>query len=124
VVDFCLNRKIGNEKLSLFWIDRWLEESSLAYEFPRLYTIAKDPLITIEQTILQSVTHMHFTESLVDSCLLEFQHLVLLTSHISLTIDVEDQICWRWNVTGQFTVHSLYVWLNNGGVFSKDSIII
>jgi hypothetical protein len=124
VVEFCLNKKIENEKITLFWLDRWLGDTTLAYEFTMLYSIASDPLITIEQTIMQGVSNIYFTELLTCPCLLNFHKLRLLTSHISLTEDVEDQIYWRWNVSGQFKVHFLYEWLNNGRVFSKDFDII
>jgi hypothetical protein len=52
VVEFCLNRKIGNGKLNLFWLDRQIGDTSLAYELSMLYSIVSDPLITVEQAIM------------------------------------------------------------------------
>jgi hypothetical protein len=42
VVEFYLNKMIENEKLTLFWLDRWLGDTSM------LYSIVRDPLITLE----------------------------------------------------------------------------
>jgi hypothetical protein len=84
-----------------------------------LYSLVSDPLITVEQAILKGVSNIQFTGSLPGSCLVNFHRLQLLTFHISLLDDVEDQIYWRWNISGQFKVHFLYEWLNNSGCSVK-----
>jgi zinc-binding in reverse transcriptase len=45
-------------------------------------------------------------------------------SNVQLISEKENKIIWRWNTSGVFTVHSFYIWLNDGCTLSKDYHIL
>jgi hypothetical protein len=54
----------------------------------------------------------------------DYQSLLTLISHVTLCEDEQDRNIWRWNSLRKFTVQSFYLWLDIGGVISKDFDII
>lgn len=52
---------------------------------------------------------------------MEWNQLINTFSYSSVFTDTThpDRIIWRWKSTGQFYVHSLYTWLDYGGMKDK-----
>jgi zinc-binding in reverse transcriptase len=65
-----------------------------------------------------------FKKQLVDDVYREYQSMLALLSNVTLCEAEMDKIVWRHNSTGRFTIHFFYLWLDNGGVISKDFDII
>jgi hypothetical protein len=51
VIEFYFNKTVGNGKSIKFWLDRWVCETTLSYEFPNLFILAIDPQINMEHAL-------------------------------------------------------------------------
>lgn len=58
---------------------------------------------------------MQLNRQLTGIKLKEWHNLVSNFSTSPITPD-DDKVVWRWNSLGLFTVHSLYKWLEYGGI--------
>jgi zinc-binding in reverse transcriptase len=66
------------------------------------------------------ISNMQFIQLLTGQSLVEMENLLSITASITLLPAQVDLIKWRWSKDGIFTVHSFYLWLNDGGLLSKD----
>jgi hypothetical protein len=124
IIDFCLNKNVGNGNTIYFRTDRWIGNTSLSYEYPQLFFLAYQLSITVASVFVQGISNLKFKQELVGSQIIDFHQLLLVVSNVQLNTETEDQISWRWNNSSVFTVHSFYMWLNDGGTLSKDNNIL
>ena len=122
ITELGINRTIGNGQTTLFWLDRWQGECALYCTYPNLFKIVLDPLLTVSNAFHNNSLSIQFTRQLTGVLLIEWNHLSAFYS-LSIPCSVNsgsDTIHWRWTATGLFTVHSLYIWLDYGGIRDKD----
>lgn len=119
IAELGINRKIGNGRSTLFWLDRWQGKCSLYCLYPNLFRIALDPMISVTDAIHNNSISIQFTRQLTGVLLTEWHQLSTL-SPLLIDNTIPDTIHWRWNTSGLFTVHSLYTWLEYGGIKDKD----
>lgn len=115
IYELGINRIVNNGQEIPFWLDRWIGECSLYCLYPNLFQIASNQAITVAEAFpASSSLTLSFNKQLTGVLLLEWHQL---RQSISFTYKVEyDLITWRWTANGLFTVHSLYKWLEFGGI--------
>lgn len=59
--------------------------------------------------------NLHFARQLTGIYCVEWIALVQQFSSFQLS-NINDHLQWRWNVNGTFSVHSLYSWMEYGGI--------
>lgn len=118
IVELGINRKIGNGIDTSFWLDKWCGECPLYCTYPQLFQIATNPTISVSMAITPTTISIQFTRQLTGALLTDWQHLLSSLSYSSIFINPTnpDQIVWNWHHSGQFIVHSLYKWLEFGGI--------
>ena len=86
--------------------------------YPNLFRITTDPLISVSRAVGQTALLITFTRQLTGVMLSEWNQLQSTISYSSVFTDITkpDIISWSWTSAGQFTVHSLYIWLEYGGI--------
>lgn len=115
LIDIGTSRQVGNGKSIRFWIDRWTGQSTLRDIYPNLYPIAYDQHILVSQLFANHGLNLVFARQLTGVYLQEWKDLITQFQAFQLS-DTLDSILWRWSNKGKFSVHSLYSWLEYGGV--------
>jgi zinc-binding in reverse transcriptase len=110
-----INKKIGNDKATLFWHDKWALKYSQKTYFSLLFELTTDQNITVDKVIRYNRYYLFFRRNLSPSLQIQLNELYSLLSTIRLN-NMEDTLIWRWNLDGSFSTHSLYTWLDFGGV--------
>lgn len=120
IVALGINRIVGSGQDTLFWLDRWHGDCALYSQYPNLFQITTDPFFKVHEAFLYNDPHnsIQFTRQLTGTLLEEWHQLI---SHCFnppiLTVNTHpDRILWRWQSSGFFSVHSLYQWLEYGGI--------
>jgi zinc-binding in reverse transcriptase len=73
---------------------------------------------------INGTLHLYFKRQLVEILLQEWNAFSSELAIVSLYPSILDINIWRWTVASIFTVHSLYEWLDFGGVISHEFDII
>jgi hypothetical protein len=105
LVEFYINKVVGNGHDTLFWIDRWRGSFSLAYDFSHLFYVCKYLYITVAKVFCKGVNNLEFNSNLSISLKANFAAMVNPMINVQLDNQVVDQIKWRWNETDFFTVY-------------------
>lgn len=120
IVELGITRIVNSGKDTLFWLDIWVGECALYSQYPDLFQLTTNPLLTVDEAFLHNnpSCSIHFNRQLTGTTLVEWHQLI---SHCFsppiFTMSTEpDKILWRWHSSGLFTVHSLYLWLEYGGI--------
>lgn len=106
-----------------FWHTIWNGTCSLVSQFPQLYKICSTPHINVTTVINSQGSALQFTRTLSGVLLSEWQHLLALISSCSFTHTV-DKIAWRWELTGKFSVQSIYHILNFSGISRNRYVLL
>lgn len=82
------------------------------------FQIALNPTITVSRAFTHTSITIQFTKQLTGTLLAEWNLLTssLPFSSVFANISLLDKIVWRWHSSGQFTVKSLYKWLEYRGI--------
>lgn len=122
IVDLGINRVIGNGLDTSFWLDRWYGDCALYCLFPNLFQISSDPLISVSRVIAPISISLPSNRQLTGLALTEWINLNLMLSFQNTFSDTTspDKLHWRWQALGKFTVHSLYQWLEYGGIKNRS----
>ena len=115
LVEVSANWQAGNGLSIRFWLDRWHGDCSLQCIYPNLFHIAYNKNILVYEVFDSQGIQIKFSRQLVGVYHREWCALLQQFQHFQLT-NVNDQIVWRWTSHGRFTVHSLYTWLEFGGI--------
>lgn len=112
-----IDRIVGNGFQTHFWLDRWCSPCALYCIYPNLFAIATDPSITVHRAFTNSTLSIQFSRQLTGILVSEWLDLTNLLSSITLNSShlPSDLVKWRWTPSGNYTVHSLYLWLTYGG---------
>lgn len=123
IFDLGINRIVQNGQDTAFWLDRWQGECSLYCTYPNLFRASNNPTISVSNAFsTNSQLSITFSRQLTGILLVEWNNL---RNNISFTpTDAPDLITWRWTTNGQFTVNSLYKWLEYGGMKNRSFITI
>jgi hypothetical protein len=111
--------QVGNGCSVRFWDDRWIGQISLSAIYPNLYHIAYDKNILVSQVFQNNSISIDFARQLIGVYQTEWHELVNFFRYFQLSHS-NDKILWRWSTKGQFSVHSLYTWLDYGGIPNFD----
>lgn len=85
------------------------------HRFPQLYDVCSTKMITDQQMVEPQGAAMSFRRDLGEILLQEWGSILQIISTFSFTHS-SDHISWRWEASGNFTVKSLYNFLNSRGV--------
>ncbi len=116
---------IGNGRIVSFWMDIWCTTSPLCTLYPRIYDCVGSKNLRAEACwgangwrwgkILAGFP----TTSQSDRTLV--LQLKGLTSGFTLS-NIEDEVRWRWSRSEEFSVKSLYIFLQDGGVSDTSCV--
>ncbi|XP_028061495.1 uncharacterized protein LOC114264963 [Camellia sinensis] len=111
--------KIGDGRRTRFWTDCWLDGVCLKDEFPRLYSLSVDKV--------GSVFMFHNCRDKSGNWIFNFRRpffawkeeemsrlIVHLSSSLVLSVNVANCLCWRADLSGIFSVSSVYNWFELG----------
>ena len=111
ILQTSIKRRVGNGKAALFWLDHWVGEAPFNTCFPRLFSIANNPLSTIFSCgywdDLSWKWSLNWCRSFRPRDLEEWQKLEIILNSVSLSIDEDDSFAWAFNKVGDFSVNSL-----------------
>ena len=96
--------------------NRWMGECPLGNLYPQLYLVATDFGISVASVLGSGNINLAFMRQIMGELREEWHSLVSQLRVVHLVIDQIDTLSWRWNNNGRFTIHSLYIWLEYGGI--------
>ena len=120
VINLGLNKEIGNDRTTAFWLDRWFTEHALQHLYPNLFSIVYNRFISVADAFANSFLQLSFKRQLTGIYLVEWNALQFQFQHFTLSDQLEDKLIWRWSKDDNFTVHSFYKWLEYGGIPNKE----
>jgi hypothetical protein len=104
----------NNGKWLSFWEDKWLDGQPLRVEFPCLYARSNRKNAAVCSMFRNGRWLIpQYVEGSTEYY--ERQRLLALLSNVSLSTN-QDDIVWKWNADGVFTVKSCYNFINDGGI--------
>ncbi|MCI27325.1 putative non-LTR retroelement reverse transcriptase, partial [Trifolium medium] len=119
-IEEAIVRRLGNGVLTRFWTDKWLGESPLCVQFPRLYSLSLHKLATVAEMVTVSVDNirvwnLQWRRNLFQWEEDEVSHLVVLLDNVVLS---NEEDSWRWvlDPEGCFSVKSTFV------MFSREIV--
>lgn len=115
VYDLGIKRTVNSGSDTAFWLDHWIGDCSLYCLYPNLFQIASNQTLTVDETFSSNSTLiLSFNRQLTGITLTEWYSL---RRSITFTYNIgPDLISWKWTTHCLFTVHSLYKWLEFGGL--------
>ena len=93
----------------MFWFDRWAGDAPFAARFPGLFSIAFDPVISVERDLIDLV-RLAFRRPFgppESAAWCELLDCVVL--HEPMVDGGPDQVRWRLEPSGQFSTKPLYL---------------
>ncbi|XP_078150904.1 uncharacterized protein LOC144546233 [Carex rostrata] len=112
----------GSSSCVRFWEDIWHDNCALSSQFSQLYAMCTNKNILLSEVIHSQGQQVQFCDILDGVALAEWNHLLAFLSQISFT-HIQDKLAWRWDHTGNFTVSSLYKFLNHRGVLTPHPFL-
>lgn len=121
---------IGNGRRIMFWVDAWKGESSLSWQFPRLYQLSVEKEISLSMMLSRKDLAKEWC-----FCFRRLLHaweedetgrlISLLGVGLYLHLEQGDSMRWKANQTGVFKVSTVYEWceLVNGTSSSSTGLI-
>ena len=107
-----MRKSVGDGKETLFWNDFWLGESPLKSSYPRLFSIAFDPMATISSMSCWIGAEWRWSFSwareLRGRDQEEWARLQQQRVNVCLGRDEPDKLIWVPNKSGLFSVKSFY----------------
>ena len=105
-----------------FWADIWYQHCSLATRFYHLYQLCTNKEVLLAEVITSQGTIVQFRRILVGTDQAEWTQILSIVSSTHLPNSL-DTLLWRWDVSGKFSTHSIYMLLNNKGVLASYPLI-
>jgi hypothetical protein len=107
---------VGDGRSTIFWLDSWLNGVSLRTSAPTLFQYI--PKRTSERlTVAEALPNRHWAQLIYGGvsvqATIEYLQIWHQTTNVHLT-DVPDQLVWRWQSDGKFSVRSAYLALHHG----------
>ncbi|KAJ4804331.1 RNA-directed DNA polymerase (reverse transcriptase)-related family protein [Rhynchospora pubera] len=106
---------VGDGSSINFWQDIWYNNCSLATLYPFLYDLCANKDCSLQEVVLTHGSILHFSRSL-NGILRQEWHELTTILHNTCLKNEDDTMNWRWETNGIYTSHSLYQFLNFGGV--------
>jgi hypothetical protein len=100
---------LGDGSSIRFWEDTWLGGTTLAAQYPSLYSVVRHKDQTVAQILALVPLNIEFRRSLLGARWIHLLHRLIdvqLENH-------DDEFRWRLTQTGKFTVKSMYLDLLN-----------
>jgi Reverse transcriptase (RNA-dependent DNA polymerase) len=95
ILDVSINWKVNNGKSTLFWLDRWKDEYSLATKYPLLFSISSNFNITVFQAFSSGQLQLSFNRQLVGLHFREWSELNSEFRNFVLNVYDNDIFLWR-----------------------------
>jgi hypothetical protein len=118
--------ELGNGKTTLFWGDKWLNQSAPADMAPNLARLVHKRIqstLTVEQGLLNREWTNGITGSMSPEAIAEYAQLRDALTPVTTT-DTEDKLIWRWSSDGVYSAKSAYTMLHSGSIkFPGHSLI-
>lgn len=118
----CINWKIGRGNSIKFWEDDWVGNRCLRWSFLRIFNIAQTTKMTVEEAyrVLNGniVCCINLKRNLNDWEIEEFEDL-LKCLEAQLISDRNDQVVWKLEKNGKFSVSSFYNYLCDMGAVNR-----
>jgi uncharacterized protein Usg len=99
--------KVGNGMNTRFWEDTWLENISLAHQYPSLYNIVHHKNVTVAQVLAQTPLNITFRRVLSGNKWTLWLQLCRKLMLVTLN-EENDRFVWNLTSNGLFTVKSMY----------------
>ncbi|XP_020272038.1 uncharacterized protein LOC109847206 [Asparagus officinalis] len=117
--DDCSQVEVGEGNQTLFWLDKWLDSHTLAAIYPSLFVNTSFPFATVS-SMRKKVNDtwrwdLQFKRQLTGTFVSQYFSLMNLLNSICLE-QKEDKRKWLWDLKGDFTVKSYYLFLIDGGL--------
>lgn len=90
--------------------------------YSQLFDICITPDITVQEVVSTQGGTLRFRRSLTSRLLQDWNQLMSIVS-TDFTHD-HDQVAWKWGASGQFTVKSVYLFLNFCGIQKLHSLLL
>lgn len=112
----------GSQSELKFWLDIWHNNSTLATQYPELYDICSNPNILLKEVIQSQGESVSFKRQFDEIMHTEWGDILQFISSMSFT-HASDKLAWKWEMSGVFSVKSLYRFLNFGGVKVSHALL-
>jgi hypothetical protein len=117
---------VGNGQNTLFWLDSWLNGVALRTLAPTLLNFISKR--TIESlTVAEALTNRRWVQLITGGvsvqATIEYLQVWHAVNEIELT-DQPDQLIWRWEPDGKFSVRSAYKALHHGSHPIPGSVLV
>ena len=100
---------MGAGSSTLFWFDRWAGDSPFASRFPGLFSIAVDPVISVDRALLD-LGRLAFQRAFGPMESTAWRELLdCIALHEPSLGGGPDLVRWRLEPSGQFSTKSLYL---------------
>ncbi|KAJ3678037.1 hypothetical protein LUZ60_001840 [Juncus effusus] len=111
------NVYIGNGNQTLLWQQNWMGQT-LQFKFPELFSFLENT----DETVAEGLENWENTAFRGTLSVTAERQLQLLTGHLQdvQMNQTEDQVVWRWENDGRFSIKSAYKIMSNGGLMHKD----
>jgi hypothetical protein len=98
---------VGDGLGTRFWEDVWLGNTTLACQYPSLYHIAQHKNVTVASVLTHVPLNVSFRRRLIGNKWTAWLHLCRRLMMVHL-VDEQDKFIWNLNVSGLFSVKSMY----------------
>ena len=100
---------VGSGLSTLFWFDRWADDSPFAARFPTLFSIAVNPMISVDRALLD-LGRLAFRRPFGPAESAAWRELLdCVALHEPLVDGDQDLVRWHLEPSGQFSTKSLYL---------------
>lgn len=99
---------LGNGKLADFWRSSWLHGQAPANLAPTLFGKARRKKISVHGALCNNYWARFCAPILSETEIHEFVKLCEDIAIVTINLDIEDQITWRWTADGQYSTRSAY----------------
>ena len=110
------SKVMNNGERTLFWEDKCINNTPLAVQFPRLYSITFSKHITVAKVKEEGWGCIRFRRTLWGETATQFASIQTLVDAVHLN-DEPDRVQWNIGSTGRFQVKGLYLSLRAAGIF-------
>jgi hypothetical protein len=110
-------RAIGEGTTIYFWHDTWHDNYPLSLYFLLVYAKVKNDKVTLAQVWNLGNIKLHLTRGVSSAMQVENNKLLLLLRSVQFQLQPNSAI-WHLEKSSLYTVHSLYKFLNSGGIHS------
>jgi hypothetical protein len=111
--------KVGDGRNIKFWEDRWFGSCSLAIQYLEVYFLVNEQNKTIADLWDGSSLKMTFRRCFDHRLMMQWLEIQQISQTIILS-SIKDSLIWKWEANGLYSVKSMYVVANFGGIKPVD----